>query len=199
MAEISVGKRAPQFSLKDFRGHSHPVAKEKGKYIVLYFYPKDDTPGCTVEAIQFSEHISAFKRRQVHVYGISGGDAKSKEKFCQKHDLKIPLLSDSDFAVSKKYDAYGKKSFMGRAYIGILRKTFVLDPHFRVLKIFDSVKPEGHADEVLEAIDALEAENVVHQPKHPNKTTRREVPRAKRRKAEQRSRDAQRGEPRKRK
>jgi len=191
MPALTEGKRAPKFTLQDFRGHSHPGAMGDAKYLVVYFYPKDDTPGCTIEAKEFSAKYSTFKRKQAHVYGISGGDARSKEKFCGKFDLAVPLLSDSDFAVAKKFGAFGKKSFMGRTYEGVLRKTFVLDTHFRVLKVFDTVKPEGHAEEVLQVIEELESADVAHQPVRANPETRRDSPRAKRKKAERSMRSAQ--------
>ena len=155
MAALKVGQSAPRFSLKDKDGYVHNVDKPKAEYTVLYFYPKDDTPGCTLEAKEFSQFIDHFAARNVRVVGVSGGDEKTKAKFCQKHSLTVPLVSDTDFKVAKSYGAYGTKQFMGRTFQGIFRKTFLLDKAGRVVRIFDTVKPEGHAEEVLAAIDEL--------------------------------------------
>jgi len=122
---------------------------------VLYFYPKDDTPGCTIEAKEFSKTLKEFRARNASVIGVSGGDQRSKEKFCAKHSLSVPLVSDSDFKVSRAYGVYGDKKFMGRSFKGIFRKTFILDSKGTVVKVFEAVKPEGHASEVLRAIDAI--------------------------------------------
>jgi peroxiredoxin Q/BCP len=122
---------------------------------VLYFYPKDDTPGCTLEAKEFSQFLEKFKSRNVRVVGVSGGDEKTKAKFCAKYSLKVPLLSDTDFKVATSYGAYGLKKFMGRTFQGIFRKTFLVDKAGKIARIFDTVKPEGHAEEVLTAIDEI--------------------------------------------
>jgi len=155
MAELKVGQPAPKFSLKDKDGRPHSLGAVKADFTVLYFYPKDDTPGCTLEAKEFSQSLSKFKSRNVLVVGVSGGNEKTKASFCKKYSLKIPLVSDPNFKVAKSYGAYGTKKFMGRSYQGIFRKTFLLDKSGKVARIFDSVKPEGHADEVLAVIDAL--------------------------------------------
>ena len=155
MAELKIGKPAPRFSLKDKDGRPHSLGSSKADYTVLYFYPKDDTPGCTLEAKEFTASLKDFKSRNVEVVGISGGSDKTKASFCKKYSLKVPLVSDPTFKVAKSYGAYGKKSFMGRSYEGIFRKTFLVDRNGKIARIFDSVKPEGHAEEVLAAIDAL--------------------------------------------
>jgi peroxiredoxin Q/BCP len=155
MAQVREGAKAPKFSLQDKDGKSYGVGKSKTDFTVLYFYPKDDTPGCTLEAKEFSKNLKSFMSRNAAVIGVSGGDNKSKEKFCKKYKLEVPLLSDSDFAVSRAYGVYGDKKFMGRVYKGIHRKTFIVDKAGVVARIFDSVKPEGHAEEVLEALDSL--------------------------------------------
>ena len=146
---LRPGTPSPTFNLKDKNGISHKLDTVKSKYTVVYFYPKDDTPGCTIEAKSFSEALPKFKKAGATVIGISGGDTKTKAKFCSKYKLNLTLVSDSDYKVSKRYGAYGKKSFMGRTYTGVLRKTFILDDKKRVLKVYDSVTPEGHANEVL--------------------------------------------------
>lgn len=155
MADLKVGQPAPKFSLKDKDGKAHSLGALKANFTVLYFYPKDDTPGCTLEAKEFSQFLAKFKSRNVQVVGVSGGNEKSKASFCKKYALKIPLVSDTNFKVAKSYGAYGTKKFMGRSYQGIFRKTFLLDKSGKIARIFDSVKPEGHAEEVLKVIDAL--------------------------------------------
>jgi peroxiredoxin Q/BCP len=153
MAELTIGQAAPRFSLKDKDGNAYSLGK--AEYTVLYFYPKDDTPGCTLEAKEFSHLIQQFKARNVQVVGVSGGNEKTKASFCKKHSLKVPLVSDTNFKVAKSYGAYGLKKFMGRTFQGIFRKTFLVDKAGKIVHIFDTVKPEGHAEEVLAAIDRL--------------------------------------------
>jgi peroxiredoxin Q/BCP len=148
-------KSAPSFSLPDQNGNSFTLREVSSPYTVVYFYPKDDTPGCTIEAKEFNQALSKFHKRNITVVGISGGDVRSKEKFCGKYKLKVPLLADVSFEVAKKFGAYGKKSFMGRSYEGVLRRTYVLDKSKRIIKEFGSVKPAGHADEVLSFIEGL--------------------------------------------
>jgi peroxiredoxin Q/BCP len=155
MAELKVGQTAPRFSLKDKDGKTHQLNAAKADYTVLYFYPKDDTPGCTLEAKEFSSAMKDFMARNVAVVGVSGGNEKTKASFCKKYKLSVPLVSDTDFKVAKSYGAFGKKSFMGRTFEGIFRKTFLLDKKGKIARIFGSVKPEGHAEEVLKAIDEL--------------------------------------------
>lgn len=155
MAQVREGAKAPKFALRDKDGNSHGIGKAQSDFTVLYFYPKDDTPGCTIEAQEFSKNLKSFASRKASVIGVSGGDEKSKEKFCKKYKLEVPLVSDTDFAVSRAYGVYGDKKFMGRVYKGIHRKTFIVDKSGVVARVFDSVKPEGHAEEVLEALDSL--------------------------------------------
>lgn len=155
MPGLKVGQSAPRFSLKDKDGKAHSLDTSKAEYTVLYFYPKDDTPGCTLEAKEFSQFIEKFASRNVRVVGVSGGDEKTKAKFCAKYSLKVPLVSDSDFKVAKAYGAYGTKKFMGRTFQGIFRKTFLVDKAGKIARIFETVKPEGHAEEVLAAIDEI--------------------------------------------
>lgn len=142
------GNIAPNFSLKDKNGKIHSLNEIKSKFIVLYFYPKDDTPGCTVEGIEFSQHKEALKKLGAEIIGISGGNNESKKKFCEKHDLTVILLSDTDFSISKKYGVYGEKSFMGRKFMGIKRTTFLISQG-KIIKVFENVKPESHIQEVI--------------------------------------------------
>ena len=149
MAELEEGKKAPAFALKDKDGNTHRLNEIEAPYTVVYFYPRDNTPGCTVEAQGFQEHLKAFQKLGVAVIGISGGDEKSKAKFCAAHKLTFPLLSDPGFEVSEKYGAYGDKKFMGKTSRGILRKTYVLDAAKRILKIYKTVRPSEHPAQVL--------------------------------------------------
>lgn len=155
MKELRVGAKAPKFELTDKDGVAVTSAWAKNDFTVLYFYPKDNTPGCTIEAKEFSDSLAAFRARKASVIGVSGGDDRSKLKFCEKHALKVCLVSDSDFGVSQAYGVYGQKKFMGRTFNGIHRKTFVVDSRGVIVHIFSTVKPEGHADEVLRVIDEL--------------------------------------------
>ncbi len=157
MRELSVGSPAPDFTLNDKDGTAITLSAVPGEYKVVYFYPKDDTPGCTIEAKEFSAAMDVLTAQGVSVVGISGGTDRTKQTFCRKYGLTVPLVSDSDFSVCKRYGAYGTKSFMGRTFDGILRKTFVVGPDGRIVKIFHTVKPEGHAKEVLEVIRKLQA------------------------------------------
>lgn len=155
MNKVTEKKKAPQFSLPDKDGMMHSLKEWKDNYIVVYFYPKDDTPGCTIEALEFSSTLKQFAKLGARVVGISGGDEKSKASFCKKHKLQVLLLSDGDFAVAKRFESYGAKTFMGRKYTGILRSTFVLDANHKILKRYDNVSAKGHAEEVLGFITAL--------------------------------------------
>jgi peroxiredoxin Q/BCP len=152
MAGIREGDQAPRFNLLDKDGVAHGVGVTDADFIVLFFYPKDNTPGCTVESQEFSAAVGDFAKRGAKVIGISGGDQRSKAKFCSKYDLKVDLVSDSDFSVSRAYGVFGEKKFMGRTYEGIHRTTFVVDRSGSVLKVFDDVTPKGHASEVLEVL-----------------------------------------------
>ena len=143
---------AKNFSLEDKNGKIHDLLSLKSKYKVIYFYPKDDTPGCTIEAKEFSELVNDFKKLQTEIIGISGGDNESKKKFCVKYNLNLLLLTDPNFSVSKSYGVYGAKSFMGKKYDGIKRTTFILDQENKIIRIFDEVKALGHAKEILNYI-----------------------------------------------
>lgn len=155
MPPLTVGKKAPTFTLTDKDGEAVSPDFKSVSYTVLFFYPKDNTPGCTIEAKEFSAALSKFSSQEVALFGISGGTDKTKASFCKKHSLKVPLLSDTDFKVAKAYDAFGPKKFMGRSYEGIFRKTFIIDSSGKIAHIFDSVKPEGHAREVLGVLEGL--------------------------------------------
>ncbi|HEY6783754.1 MAG TPA: thioredoxin-dependent thiol peroxidase [Gemmatimonadales bacterium] len=152
---ISVGKSAPAFSLDTDAGEKLSLKDLKGRPVVLYFYPKDDTPGCTVEACEFRDAFPRFKGSKAIILGISPDSVKSHQKFKEKFDLPFTLLADEDHAIAEKYGVWQKKSMYGRTYMGIARTTFVIDKDGKVAKIFEKVKPKGHAEEVEQAIDEL--------------------------------------------
>jgi peroxiredoxin Q/BCP len=155
MALIDEGKKAPAFSLKDQDGKTHKLADYAGKPVVLYFYPKDDTPGCTKESCEFRDNLPHFKKSKAAIFGMSILDEKSKKKFADKFDLNFPLLADADHAVAEKYGVWQEKSLYGRKFMGIVRTTYLIGPDGKVAKRWDNVKVDGHAEEVLAAVKAL--------------------------------------------
>jgi peroxiredoxin Q/BCP len=155
MAMIEEGKKAPDFTLRSSDGKEVSLEDLRGKTVVLYFYPKDDTPGCTREACAFRDSHAVLKRRGVVVLGVSGDSVASHERFRDKYSLNFPLLSDPDKAVAKKYGAWGEKVMYGKKTVGMIRSTFVIDAEGVVRKVFPRVKVDGHADQVLEAVKAL--------------------------------------------
>lgn len=146
---LNVGDRAPDFSLPDAEGRSISLSDLKGKRVILYFYPRDSTPGCIKEACSFREAHAAFAAQDAIVLGISADDAKSHEKFSRKFELPFPLLCDAGGQVATTYDSYGLKKFMGKEFIGVFRNTFVIGPDGTIEQIYKKVKPEGHAEQVL--------------------------------------------------
>ena len=155
MALIEPGKKAPAFSLKDQNGETHRLADYAGRPIVLYFYPKDDTPGCTKEACAFQAHLPRFKAGKAAVFGVSILDEASKARFAGKYKLSFPLLADEDHAVAEKYGVWQKKSLYGRSFMGNVRTTYLIDREGKVARRWDNVKVDGHADAVLEAAEQL--------------------------------------------
>jgi peroxiredoxin Q/BCP len=155
MSMVSVGKSAPAFSLDTDAGERLSLKDLKGRPVVLYFYPKDDTPGCTVEACEFRDAFPRFKGTKAVILGISPDSVASHVKFKKKFDLPFTLLADPDHAVAEKYGVWQKKSMYGRTYMGIARTTFVIDKDGKVAQVFEKVKPKGHAEAVEQAIDAL--------------------------------------------
>ena len=156
MALIEPGKKAPAFSLKDQQGKTHRLADYAGRPVVLYFYPKDDTPGCTKEACSFRDSLPRFKTSKAAVLGVSILDEASKARFARKHELDFPLLADPDHAVAGKYGAWRKKTLYGRSFLGIARTTFLIGRDGKVAQRWDNVKVDGHAEDVLEAVNAME-------------------------------------------
>ena len=155
MAMIEEGKQAPDFVLASSEGGEVSLKGLRGKTVVVYFYPKDDTPGCTRQACAFRDSQAALKKKGVVVLGVSGDSIASHEKFKTKYKLNFPLLSDPDKAVAKKYGAWGEKVLYGRKSVGMIRSTFVIDGKGIVRKVFPKVRVDGHAAKVLEAVRAL--------------------------------------------
>ena len=149
---IDPGKKAPSFSLPDQTGKTHSLADYAGQPVVIYFYPKDDTPGCTTESCAFQDNLPKFKKSKAAVLGVSVLDSKSKAKFAEKYGLKFPLLADEDHAVIDNYGAWQEKSMYGKKYMGVARTTFVIGPDGKIVRVFEKVKPEGHDQEVLAAL-----------------------------------------------
>jgi peroxiredoxin Q/BCP len=152
MALIDAGKKAPAFALKDQTGKVHKLSDYEGRPVILYFYPKDDTPGCTKETCSFQSYLPKFKPSKAAVLGVSILDEKSKAKFANKYDITFPLLADPEHEVAEKYGVWQQKSFMGRKFMGIVRTTYLIGPDGKVQQRWDNVKVDEHADEVLAAL-----------------------------------------------
>ena len=144
--------KASNFTLPSTNKKSFTLNESLGKYVVLYFYPKDDTPGCTIETNDFNKLYSKFKKLDCEIYGISKDNIKSHDKFREKYKIKFDLLSDEEIKVLKKYKVWAKKKFMGREFMGIVRTTFLIDKKGKIIKIWNNVKVKDHAKEVLETL-----------------------------------------------
>ncbi|MFZ2523479.1 MAG: thioredoxin-dependent thiol peroxidase [Minisyncoccia bacterium] len=155
MTKLNEGARAPDFIAKDGEGKKHRLSDYKGQWILLYFYPKDDTPGCTKEACSIRDAWPDFKKLKVQVFGVSIQDEKSHKKFVEKYDLPFMLLADPDKEIVGKYGVWGEKSLYGRKYMGTSRQSFLIDPKGKIAKIYEKVNPVGHAEEVLEDLRNL--------------------------------------------
>ncbi|MCS7293945.1 MAG: thioredoxin-dependent thiol peroxidase [Chloroflexota bacterium] len=153
--ELREGAPAPAFALQDQHGNTVRLEDLRGQWVVLYFYPKDDTPGCTAEACSFRDAYGELAAAGAVVLGVSGDDAASHRKFAEKHGLPFPLLVDEGHAVAKAYGAFGVKRMYGREYEGVLRQTFLIDPEGRIARVWRTVKPADHAAEVLTALRSL--------------------------------------------
>ena len=146
---IKENIKAPIFKLPSTSKNIYSLKDSVGKYIVIYFYPKDDTPGCTLETNDFNKLLPNFKKLNCEILGISKDNLKSHDKFREKYKIKFNLLADEDLEVLKKYKVWGKKKFMGREFMGIIRTTFLLDKKGKIIKIWENVKVKDHAKEVL--------------------------------------------------
>ena len=152
---LKINTKAPNFKLPSTSKDDYSLKDSIGKYVVIYFYPKDDTPGCTIETNDFNKLLSKFKKLDCEIYGISKDNLKSHDKFRDKYKIKFDLLTDEKLIVLKKYKVWGRKKFMGREFMGIIRTTFLIDKKGKIIKIWDNVKVKDHAKEVLETIKNL--------------------------------------------
>jgi thioredoxin-dependent peroxiredoxin len=160
MSMPSVGDLAPEVALSDETGTVHHLADQRGRWTILYFYPKDDTPGCTVEACEFRDANETIHERGADVWGVSPQGTASKRAFREKFGLPFTLLADEDHQVAEAYDSWVEKENYGKKYWGVARRTFLVDPDGRIARTWSKVKPEGHAAEVLEALDAEQSARV---------------------------------------
>ena len=149
---LTEGDPAPDFTLTADSGESVALSSLRGKPVVLYFYPKDDTPGCTAQACGIRDAYGEFEQAGAVVLGVSPDDEESHAKFKSKYDLPFTLLADTDHAVAERYGVWGEKKYMGRTYLGVQRTTFVIDADGTVKRVLDNVKPATHADDVLAAL-----------------------------------------------
>ena len=149
---LAIGSKAPSFKLKDSKGTLVSLSDFKGKQVVIYFYPKDDTPGCTIEAKEFTDHLPQFKKKNAVVIGISKDSTESHDKFICKYDLKLTLLSDPEHQTIEAYGAWQEKKNYGKTYMGIVRTTNLIDAKGKVKKVWEKVKALGHAREVFESL-----------------------------------------------
>ena len=149
---LEINTKAPTFNLNSTNGKIYSLKHSIGKYVVLYFYPKDDTPGCTIETNDFNKLLSKFEKLKCEVYGISKDNLKSHYKFKDKYKIKFDLLADEEIKVLKRYKVWSKKKFMGREFMGIIRSTFLIDKKGKIIKIWENVKVKDHAKEVLETL-----------------------------------------------
>ena len=152
---MKVKSKAPVFKLPSTSKKDYSLKDSLGKYVVIYFYPKDDTPGCTIETNDFNKLLPKFKKLNCEVLGVSKDTLKSHEKFREKYKIKFDLLSDEEIKVIKKYKVWGKKKFMGREFMGIIRSTYLIDKKGKILKVWDNVKVKDHAKEVLETLQSI--------------------------------------------
>ncbi len=155
MPKLHVGQLAPDFTLPDQDGKSYTLSDYQGKWVLIYFYPKDDTTGCTKEACQIRDSFPEFKKLKVKVLGISVDSVASHKKFEEKYNLPFTLLADVEKKVVSRYGVWGEKKFMGQKYMGTFRRSFLIDPKRKIAKIYEKVKPELHAEEVLRDLSEL--------------------------------------------
>jgi len=153
---LKINTKAPNLNLNSTADELYSLKNSLGKYVVLYFYPKDDTPGCTIETNDFNKLLAKFKKLNCEVYGISKDDLKSHKKFKEKYKIKFDLLTDDDLKIVKNYKVWAKKKFMGREFMGIVRTTFLIDPKSKIVKIWSNVKVKDHAKEVLDTLKNIQ-------------------------------------------
>ena len=154
---LTIGDRAPDFELQNQDGETASLSAVDGEYVVVYFYPRADTPGCTTEAKSFRDQFQQFTERGITVFGISDDPVEDLAAFAEKHDLPFQLLSDPDGEVGRAYDSYGEKNMFGRTFDGMFRNTYIVAPDSTVARAFEGVSPADHAEEVLDALNDLRA------------------------------------------
>ncbi len=147
--------KALNFKLPSTNKENYELRNSLGRYVVIYFYPKDDTPGCTIETNDFNKLLSKFKKLECDIYGISKDNLKSHNKFREKYKVQFDLLADEELKVIKKYKVWGKKKFIGKEFMGVIRSTFLIDKNGKIIKIWDNVKVKDHALEVLETLKTI--------------------------------------------
>ena len=152
---IKENTKAPIFKLRSTNKNNYSLKDSLGKYVIIYFYPKDDTPGCTIETNDFNKLFPKFKKLGCDVYGVSKDSLKSHNKFKEKYKIKFDLLADEDLKVLKKYKVWGKKKFMGREFMGTIRSTYLIGKKGEIIKVWENVKVKDHAKEVLETLNNL--------------------------------------------
>lgn len=157
LAASLLGNKAPHFTTQDQNNKTHTLSNYIGKWVILYFYPKDMTPGCTIEACSFRDNLARLSAKGAVVLGVSADSVKRHAKFAENESLSFPLLADEDKKICEAYGAIGKKKFMGREFVGILRNTYLIDPRGYIVKIYENVKPAGHVDEILHDLESLGA------------------------------------------
>lgn len=153
---LEIGNKAPNFSLEDQNGEIKTLNDFLGKWTIVYFYPKDDTPGCTKEACGFRDNLPLFEKIDAQIIGVSKDKVSKHQKFVEKYDLPFTLLADVETHMCQDYGVWQKKKFMGREYMGIMRWTFIINPQGEIVKIYEKVKPATHADEILEDLKELQ-------------------------------------------
>ena len=153
---LKINIKAPPIKLQSTNDSSYSLKDSLGKYVVLYFYPKDDTPGCTIETNDFNKLLSNFKKADCDIFGISKDTIKSHKKFKKKYNIKFDLLSDEGMDILKSYKVWAKKKFMGREFMGVVRSTFLIDPKGKVIKIWNNVKVQDHAQDVLNTLKVIQ-------------------------------------------
>ena len=153
---LKINTKAPNLNLNSTANELYSLKDSLGIYVVLYFYPKDDTPGCTIETNDFNKLLAKIKKLNCEVYGISKDDIKSHKKFKEKYKIKFDLLTDDELKIVKNYKVWAKKKFMGREFMGIVRTTFLIDPKSKIVKIWSNVKVKDHAKEVLDTLKNIQ-------------------------------------------
>jgi peroxiredoxin Q/BCP len=153
---LKTNIKAPIFNLDSTEGKVYSLKDSIGRYVVLYFYPKDDTPGCTIETNDFNKLLAKFKKLNCQIYGVSKNNIKSHNKFKEKYKIKFDLLADDEIKIVKSYKVWTKKKFMGKEFMGIVRSTFLIDPKGKIVKVWSNVKVKDHAKEVLDALKNIQ-------------------------------------------